>query len=700
MSCAACAATVSEILQSQPHVEAAQVNFAQRAVALSFDESKTNLPALHQSIQTAGYGLIWDKDEETSQRKALLVRKQQLSKLKYSSIISLLIAFPVMFLGMFWSTNAVAVLCSAILTIPVVVLGRRFYINAFSQLRSLRANMDTLIALSTGTAFLYSLALLVLQPVGSEHLYFEATAMVIAFVLTGKYLEERAVQESSKSLSALLAIQTREVSVVRENKTVKIHVKEAVAGDIFLVRPGDLVPLDGKIIVGTAEINEQSMTGEPLPSVKNAGDSVLAGTLCINGQLRAAATVDGQNTLLQRIISNVKDAQSTKPPVQALADKVAGIFVPSVLLIAAITYMAWIIFGGIEGHEKGLVAALSVLVIACPCALGLATPTAVMAAIGTAAKMGILIKNPTAMQRAATVTDIVLDKTGTITTGIPKVNSAELTDDFSAHKHILAALSSASTHPASKAINSFLEENNSETIAVTEVAGNGIETHSKGDNYRLGRAAWAAPDTQNAGNLIFSRNGQILAAFELTDTLREGIVDELAKLKKKGYKLHLLSGDNETNVKSIAVTAGISDYRSGMLPTDKAVYIRKLKSAGAVVAMAGDGINDSEALAIADISLAPDGGSDLATGTADITLTGIGKGSLSGAFELSKKSLRIIKQNLFWAFAYNVIGIPLAAGLLYPLTGHLLHPMFAGAAMALSSVSVVLNSLRINYIKL
>jgi Cu2+-exporting ATPase len=686
-------------------MEHAAVNFAGQTAHLEFESQKLTSSQIIKAVEDAGYGLIWETDADIAEKKADRKKALYLHRLRKNVWIALICGVTVMIIGMILPHFTYSGILSFFFSLPVMWQGRRFFIYAVKQLRHKSANMDTLIALSTGTAFIYSTLLLARAPFIPQHLFFEAAAMVIAFVLLGKYLEEKAISGTAKALTGLVQLQAKEALLLHENKEVWVSVSEVIKGDIFLIKPGEIVPLDGIIEDGMADFDEQSMTGEPLPVSKTIGAQIRAGTICLNGKVKASATTDGRNTLLQRIINNVKEAQASKAPIQTLADRISGIFVPVVLAIAALTWASWWIFGGPQGAMSGLTAALSVLVIACPCALGLATPTAIMAAVGKAAKHGILIKNAEALQTAANINALVLDKTGTITEGKPVVKSMEYTgSEKDRHFSLAKAMADATHHPAGRAVAEFISvSSNSEIKEIREVPGCGIEAHLGEFTYRLGRASWAAEQhntSTESGALVFSENRKPLIEFFLTDTLKPGIIPQLNRLKLMDIELHLVSGDHHKNVKEIAELTGIKNYRASVFPGEKAAYILSLKKEGFAVAMTGDGINDSEALAVADLSIAPDTGSDMAVSNADVALTGLHKGGLLGIFVLAKKSMRIIKQNLFWAFIYNAIGIPLAAGILYPFIGEMLHPMYAGAAMALSSVSVVSNSLRINLIKL
>lgn len=731
MSCAACAAGVEKGLNSQPGVKKAVVNFADNSVTLEFDESITDSKKLKQSVQQLGYDMITEEGENASRIK----EEQQESnyrKLKRRTILAWLFSMPVMVVSMFFMHHHYLNIPLMILSLPVLVIfGRSFYINGFKAVLRGSANMDTLVALSTAIAFLFSVFNTFFPQYWIDRgiepmVYYEAATMIIAFVLLGKFLEERAKGNTSAAIKKLMGLQPKSAMVLRDGEAIEVPISQIVPGEIIVVKPGEKIPVDGIVKSGDSYVNESMITGEPIAAHKRVGDSVLAGTINQSGSFAFEAIKVGGDTLLAQIIKTVKEAQGSKAPVQRIADKIAAVFVPVVISIALVTFIMWILAGGEQLFAKALLSAISVLVIACPCALGLATPTALMVGIGKGAQQQILIKDASALEQMVKVNAVVLDKTGTITEGKPDVTDWEwLTDNQEERDKYLPALyamEEVSEHPLASAITDYirkefeLPEKRVDVKNFTAISGLGAEADFEDEKLWLGsirlmdsavaanasdiaRRATATAEKLSAEGksiVVFGRGYIPLLIVAVTDKIKETSAIAITKLKDMGIEVHMLTGDNQKNASYVASKVGITHFKAGALPGDKDKYITELQSQGRVVAMAGDGINDSQALSRANVSIAMGKGTDIAMDVAMMTLITSDIALLPKAFNLSKKTVRLIRQNLFWAFIYNIIGIPVAAGILYPFTGLLLSPMIAAAAMAFSSVSVVLNSLRLS----
>lgn len=578
--------------------------------------------------------------------------------------------------------------------------------------------MDTLVSLSTGVAFIYSsLSMFVpslfvrydLDP----HIYFEAAAVIIAFISLGKFLEFRATRQSGEAIEKLIGLQPSTATLAGDNREVPIA--EVYPGMLLRVKPGERIPLDGNVREGKTWIDESAITGESLPVVKEQGDTVFAGTINQTGSFVLEVTKDGSSTLLSQIVDTVSKAQSSKAPIQHTVDRISTYFVPAVLLVAIFTLAIWWVFGGPEYFSKGIVAAISVLVIACPCALGLATPTAIMVGIGKGAENGVLVRDARGLQNAAKVNLVVLDKTGTITEGRPQVVGSQ----FSANADCapLKALEKQSEHPLAAAIVLFLDrENEIEINSFQSITGKGAVAHHEGVLFGVGNEALlrdygiSLSEEQKAQSLNWANEGYtvvyyfseklLLGILALGDKVREDSAKAISRLQAMGIEVHMLTGDHQLTANAVARSVGIETVISGVLPSEKADYILKCQERGYMVAMVGDGINDAEAMAKANVSMAMSSGTDIAMDVADLTLMKSNLKSVLAAIKLSKFTVRGLRQNLFWAFIYNIVGIPIAAGLLFPYFGFMLSPMIAGAAMAASSVSVVTNSLRLKASKL
>jgi P-type Cu2+ transporter len=721
MSCASCAISAETIIKSQPGVVAASVNFANTSVHVEYIPTVVTPQELKQSVQSIGYDIIIEHSKETRQALEDL-HHQKLRSLQKKTVWSVALSIPLVAIGMFFMNIPYANYIMWALATPVVLIfGRQFFVNAAKQARHRFANMDTLVALSTGIAYIFSVFNTVYPQFWHAkglhaHVYFEAAAVVIAFILLGKLLEEKAKASTSSAIKKLIGLQPATVTVVHEGgHMMEIPIEKVKLADTLLVKPGEKIAVDGVVTAGSSFIDESMISGEPLPVEKTPGAKVFAGTINQKGSFQYTAEKIGGDTLLAHIIKMVQEAQGSKAPVQKLVDRIAGIFVPVVIGIALLAFIAWIIFGGEHGVTQGLMALVTVLVIACPCALGLATPTAIMVGVGKGAEAGILIKDAEALEVSHKVNAIVLDKTGTITEGKPVVTDVLwLTDDAKA-KDILYSLEAASEHPLAEAIvNHFRPD--AQMVPISEihaVTGAGITGQAGGRTYYTGTArllqeagisidaqskVWSDEKKAGANTIVFFANTtDVLAVVAIADKIKPSSKEAVGKLKSMGIAVYMFTGDNQQTAAAIAEEAGIANFKAEALPQDKYDFVKSLQQEGKVVAMVGDGINDSQALAQADVSIAMGKGSDIAMDVAKMTLMTSDLARIPAAIQLSRKTVRTIRQNLFWAFIYNLVGIPIAAGLLYPVNGFLLNPMVAGAAMALSSVSVVANSLRLKW---
>jgi Cu2+-exporting ATPase len=724
MSCASCAASVESMLKSQHGIISASINFAAASVWVEYNPEITSPSTFRTAIQSIGFDILCDEKEADLQEE---IKQYESVILKRKTIFAAILTLPVVVIGMFLMDLPYANWIMLVLSTPVVFwFGRGFFVNAIKQLKHGKTNMDTLVALSTGIAWTFSLFNTVFPHFlmsGDSHppVYFEASAVIIVFILLGRMLEERAKANTSSAIKKLMGLQANAVTLVENFGIESVQPISAVKiGNKLRVKPGERVPVDGILLEGTSFVDESSITGEPLAVEKTAGSAVFAGTINQKGSFVMEARKVGSETLLARIIRMVQEAQGSKPPVQKLVDKVASIFVPVVISISILSFVAWMIFGGENALPHALLTMVSVLIIACPCALGLATPTAIMVGIGRGAEMGILIKDADGLELAHRIDTLVLDKTGTITEGKPAVTDFMWkTEDSEALKSILYSIESQSEHPLAEAISGVLRNEGVQTIPMEHFesqTGRGVLATVQNSKYAIGNEllmtefgiSLTLEDKETANALqeqaktviFFGGNGRVLAILAIADQIKSSSKAAIDKLKRSGIEIHMLTGDNEHTANSVARQTGIDIYKAGCLPDDKAEYIKNLQKQGKVVAMAGDGINDSHAMAQADVSIAMGSGSDIAMDVAKMTIVSSRLESISSAIELSKQTIRTIKQNLFWAFIYNIIGIPIAAGLLYPFTGFMLNPMIAGAAMAMSSVSVVSNSLRLKFKKL
>ena len=721
MTCASCVKSVQQALERTPGVVGAEVNFGTHTAQV---RGSADPDALIEAVVDVGYGAEPIVDmREAEQARAERDAREYRRRLKGSGW-SLALAVPLMASMFIFHPHPVGAgrlywLVIGVLTLAVMVFpGRHFFVNAWKNLRHHQANMDTLIAMGTGTAWLYSMAVVAVGPWLPEvarGIYFEASAMVIGLVLLGNALELRARGRTSDALKRLLDLQSRTARVIRDGEEREVEVDEVREGDQIRVRPGERLPVDGEVTEGQSHIDESMLTGEPLPVAKGEKDEVSAGTVNGKGSLVYRATRVGADTRLGQITEQVASAQNSRPPIGQLADKVSSVFVPSVMIIAVITALAWFNVGAEPRVIHMLVTATTVLIIACPCALGLATPISTMIGVGKAAEHGVLVRSGDALQTASKLTTLVVDKTGTLTEGKPEVTESEVLEgDERDMLGLVAALERGSEHPLASALMSHAEERQAQPGEIRDfdtVTGGGVKaTTADGKALLLGNARlleeagidlregreMAGTLEEKARTVVYlAVDGRLAALFGISDPLRHDTIAAVKRLQADGLKVVMLTGDNAHTAGAIAREVGIDDFRAGLLPEDKHAEIERLQAAGEVVGMVGDGINDAPALARADVGFAIGQGTDVAIESAGITLV---RGSLHGvaaAIEISRATLRNIKQNLVGAFGYNTLGIPIAAGVLYPVTGTLLSPMIAGAAMSLSSITVVSNANRL-----
>ena len=790
LSCASCAISVESMLKEQKGVTNASVNYANSSAQVEFEPAIVQSEDLKAIIQSIGYDLLIEDDGAEQQEGQ---QQEHTKKLKTNTIWASVLALPIVVISMFMMDLSYGNWIMMALAAPVVGwFGHSFFVNAWNQAKHGKANMDTLVALSTGIAFIFSAFNTILPQFLHKHgqhppVYFEASAVVIAFILLGKLLEERAKSNTSSALKKLIGLQPSIVNVVGEDgQIVEMQISQVRIGDKLLVKPGDKIPVDGEIISGSSFIDESTITGESLPVEKEKAGLVFAGTINQKGSFVFVAQKVGGDTILARIIKMVQQAQGSKPPVQKLVDKIAGIFVPVVMTISSVTFGIWMIVGGENAITQALLAMVSVLVIACPCALGLATPTAIMVGIGKGAENGILIKDAESLELAHMVNAIVLDKTGTITEGRPAVTDVFWNtegEERAGLEQILYSIESQSEHPLAEAVIQSLRifafqgsatggwqlaacienplqteslqvdatgggqlaacienplqteslqvdatgggqlaagetipiQNNTRQMIVPDqfesITGKGVVAKYNQQVYFVGNQKLLAehqvgisPSDLERINLwqdeaktviCFACDKEIIATFAIADQIKETSAQAIKELQNQGIEVFMLTGDTIQTAKAVANKVGLVHFKAEVMPSDKAEFIIGLQKQGKIVAMVGDGINDSHALAQADVSIAMGKGSDIAMDVAKMTIISSDLRLISKAVRLSKLTVGTIQQNLFWAFIYNVIGIPVAAGILYPIWGFMLNPMIAGAAMALSSVSVVSNSLRL-----
>ncbi|MGG7445564.1 copper-exporting P-type ATPase CopA [Kosakonia oryzendophytica] len=719
MSCASCVSRVQKALQAVPGVTQARVNLAERTALVMGSAPAAELV---NAVEQAGYGAEAIEDDIKRRERQQETALATLKRFRWQAIVALLVGVPIMVWGMLGDNmmvtdaNRSLWLVIGLITLAVmVVAGGHFYTSAWKSLRNGSATMDTLVALGTGAAWLYSMSVNIWPqwfPMEARHLYYEASAMIIGLINLGHMLEARARQRSSKALERLLDLTPPTARVVTADGEKSVPLAEVQPGMTLRLTTGDRVPVDGEISQGEAWFDEAMLTGEPIPQEKGDGDTIHAGTVVQDGSVLFTASAVGSHTTLSRIIRMVRQAQSSKPEIGQLADRISAVFVPVVVAIALLSGAIWFFFGPAPQIVYTLVIATTVLIIACPCALGLATPMSIISGVGRAAEFGVLVRDADALQRASTLDTLVFDKTGTLTLGKPEVVSIKtLHGDESDALRLAAALEQGSSHPLARAI---LDKAAAETLPQVNqfrtLRGLGVSGLTDGRNVLLGNQALlteqnvdthaleaeiAEQASRGATPVLLAVDGEAVALFAIRDPLREDSVEALQRLHRAGYRLVMLTGDNPTTAKAIAQEAGIDEVIAGVLPDGKADAIKNLQQQGRQVAMIGDGINDAPALAQADVGIAMGGGSDVAIETAAITLMRHSLLGVADALAIAKATLRNMKQNLLGAFIYNSLGIPVAAGILWPLTGTLLNPVVAGAAMALSSITVVSNANRL-----
>ena len=729
MSCAACANRVEKIVNKQEGVEKANVNFASEKLALSLDESLINIAQIKEKVAKAGYKLVALETEKVKEEKL-----SEDKKLFWRFILSVIFTVPLLVISMGHMVGmplpkiidpmvnpfnfAMVQLC---LTVPVMLVGYKFYQVGIKNLVTLSPNMDSLIAVGTLAAFIYSVyAMIQIVETGDHsyamHLYFESAATILALITLGKYLEARSKGKTSEAIKKLMGLAPKTATLIRSGEEVVVPIEEVMVGDIVVVKPGEKLPVDGKVIEGTTAIDEAMLTGESIPVEKAIGDEVIGASINKTGYIKYEATKVGSDTALAQIVRLVEEAQGSKAPIAKMADVISGYFVPTVIGLAILAAVAWLIAG--ETPTFTLTIFISVLVIACPCALGLATPTAIMVGTGKGAENGVLIKGGEALEIAHQITTIVFDKTGTLTEGKPKVTdiiSIQMPED---DLLLLAASSEVgSEHPLGEAIVNAARQKNMLLKKVDHfqaVAGHGIEVEIEGQEILLGnkkmlldRGISSESLEKDANRLAeegktpmyIAIDGQLEGMIGVADTLKESSCQAIEALHQMGIMVAMITGDNKKTAEAIAKQVGIDQVLAEVLPEDKAQVVEKLQKEGGKVAMVGDGINDAPALAKADLGIAIGSGTDVAMESADIVLMKSDLMDVITALKLSKATIRNIKQNLFWAFGYNVLGIPVAMGILHIFGGPLLNPMIAAAAMSLSSVSVLCNALRLRNFK-
>ncbi|MBP0048568.1 copper-translocating P-type ATPase [Marinobacterium sp. AK62] len=727
--CASCVGKIETALQQVPGVERASMNFAQRTVNVSGEVSDQ---ALVEAVEAAGYGARVTSSKDNGD---LLSEKEKADEAYYKRLmremmVALGLGVPLMLYSLVvgemtvtTTFERVAWLVVGLLTLGVMLFaGRHFYIGAWKSFINHSANMDTLIALGTGTAWLYSMVVVLAPeavPLMARHVYFEATAMIIGLINLGLALEIRARGRTSEAIKRLIGLQAKTARVERDDQEVDIPIEEVLEGDRVRVRPGEKIPVDGVVVEGHSTVDESMLTGEPMPVEKAEGDTLVGGTINKSGSVLFRATRVGKDTALARIISMVKQAQNSKPPIGRLADVISAYFVPAIMIIAVISALAWLNFGPEPAIAFAIVSATTVLIIACPCALGLATPMSVMVGVGKAAEAGVLIRNGEALQSASKITAMILDKTGTITEGAPQVTDILVVGERSESDvlALAASLEQGSEHPLAVSIVESAKKQGLElgkAEGFNAIAGHGVEGNVDGQallfgneklmrdrdvtiDAQIGQAQAMAAKAQTP--MYLAVNGRLVALIAVSDPIKQDSVAAIKRLQKDGIRVVMLTGDNRDTAKAVAEQVGIKEFFAEVLPEQKSDKVAELQQQGETVGMTGDGINDAPALALANVGFAIGTGTDVAIESADVTLM---RGSLHGladAIAISRATLRNIRQNLFGAFIYNAAGVPVAAGLLYPFFGMLLSPVIAGAAMAFSSLTVVTNANRLRLFK-
>ena len=716
MHCASCSTLITKRVQKEPGIKYVNVNQSTEKATVEFDETKTSEIPIIKSIESLGYKARVLSDLEKSPEYENKKKQKEIKKLKNTFILSFIFAFPALIIGMVLMLFGIDVpyknFILFLLATPVqFIIGWDIYKSAFGALKNKTANMDTLIVIGTSAAYIYSLYVIITNPMGDQ--YFEAAAVLITFVLLGRYLEAVAKGKTSEAIQKLMNLSPKMATVIRNGQELKIPVDEVVADDVIIVKPGEKVPVDGVIIDGQSAVDESMITGESMPVEKKGGDNVIGATINKHGYFKFKATKVGANSTLANIIKLIEDAQGRKAPIQKFADKISAYFVPIVILIAIAAFVVWYFVVG-QTFEFALIMAVSVLVIACPCALGLATPTAIMVGTGKGAEKGILIKGGDALETAHNLYAVVFDKTGTLTEGKP-----EVTDVVTAHSSLssedvlklAASVEQQSEHPLAQAVVKSATQKNLVLSTVKNfkaIPGYGVEGTINNKKLIVGKPEYIRTicnlekfdskiaELEEGGKtvIVVSYNGQVYGFLGIADVPRKDSVLAVKHLQKSKIYVYMITGDNERTAKAVAKQLGITHVIAGVLPQDKANKVKELQQNGKrKVAMVGDGINDAPALAQADIGIAIGSGTDVAMETGNIVLMNNNTFDVVRAIRLSKITLSKIRQNMFWALFYNVLGIPIAAGVLYPWTGWLLSPIIAGGAMALSSVSVVGNTL-------
>lgn len=718
MHCAGCANNIERTVKKLPGVIEASINLATNMLSISYEDDKLTSGEIRAAVLAAGYDLIIE--EAHKQEKQEEAQHEHYRRMKWKVIGAWIFVVPMLVFSMVLMHMPYSNEIQLLLAIPVMVLfGGSFYSGAWAQAKLWRSNMDTLVALSTSIAFLFSVFNTFFPEFwysrGLEpHVYYEAAVVIIAFVLTGKLMEERAKGNTSAAIKKLMGMQPKIARVLRGGVEEAIPIEQLQVDDLVVVRPGEQIPVDGQLAEGDSFVDESMISGEPIPLDKKKGDKVLAGTINQRGSFIIKASKVGSDTVLARIIRMVQEAQGSKAPVQRIVDRVTGIFVPVVLVIAVATFVVWMVVGGTDYFSYAMLSAVSVLVIACPCALGLATPTALMVGIGKAASQHILIKDAVALEQMRKVNVVVLDKTGTLTEGHPTASGwLWVHAEETYYKNVLLAAELKSEHPLAGAIVSVLQDEEKIVPAALDhfesITGKGIKVSYEGKIYWVGSHKLLKDfdatvtdvmadmlvqyESDGNGIVYFGRENELLAIVAVKDQVKPTSAEAVKELKRQGIDICMLTGDGQRTALAVSSKLGIDRFVADALPDDKAEFVRELQMQGKIVAMVGDGINDSQALALANVSIAMGKGTDIAMDVAMVTLMTSDLLLLPKALELSKQTVKLIHQNLFWAFIYNLIGIPIAAGVLFPLYGILLNPMLASAAMAFSSVSVVLNSL-------